>query len=185
MTTSPPRTLQWVILLTSILVAMLVGLAAYQWVAAASLQHRVIAQRRVLAREQQRSASLHNMATLEVSLAERMARHAAPWTWNEQLPPMMAQVSQLIKHSGAKLDTMQSAPVVEQGVVRFPLRLTLRADLRQLVDLLQRLRTTEPVLGVDQMSIRTPEQGGAMLHVDMTLSAYVLVEGRLPGGARP
>ena len=119
-------------------------------------------------------------------LATQIAAHPDTWSWSEQLPVMVTQISGLTQQCGVKIDTLQPNPSVEKaGLVRYPLRLTLQTHLDGLTHLLQRAQQARPVLAVDQLSVRNSVKPGDPLQVTLTLSSYQVVSGRPAVGGQP
>lgn len=163
----------------------LAGTCAYQAIAGATATRDLAAQRHRL-QTTERQMALRTRAHLESRpLQARIPVQPAAWTWSEQLPLILAQLARVIEGSGVQMETMQPAPVVaREGIARFPLRVTLRTDLPRLTQLLGRLRTTQPILTVDVLTIHTGQTADDPLQVDLTLSSYVRLS-PAPAGGRP
>jgi len=177
------KALRIAVLALGLLTAGVAGLCIYQYAAAAAAARATAAQQDALATARQYAAELQRMQADGRLLTDKIRRRAAPWTWSEQLPVMVTQISSLIEGSGAKIDTLQPAPLVErQGLTRFPLRLTLRTDVGRLTSMLRQTRQAMPLLAVDHFAVRAGEKPGDPLTVEMTLSSYVIIEGQSTGG---
>ena len=126
-----------------------------------------------------------NAQVVEKQLTKQISRHPASWSWTEQLPVMVSQLTGLVQGCGTPIDTLQPSPMVAHGqFVRFPLHLTLHMDLVNLTKFLQRAQQAAPVLAVDHLTIRAGKKTGDPLLVDITLSSYVMLESSQPTGDR-
>ncbi len=118
-------------------------------------------------------------------MAAQISRRPASWSWTEQLPVMVSQLTDEVKDRGAPIDTLQPSPLVERGqLARFPLHLTLHMELAGLSKFLQRVQQTAPVLAVDQLTVHAGKKPGDLLLVEITLSSYVMLEGSQQTGGR-
>ncbi|HOF86613.1 MAG TPA: GspMb/PilO family protein [Armatimonadota bacterium] len=166
-----------------VLVLALAALLGYQYWAAGDIARADATARDAIARAtrdaRQRAAALEGRE----ALVARIPARAQTWSWSEHLPATMTQVGALAESCGAAVATMQPAPpVTRAGVTRFPLRLKVTATLSALTTLLRRAREATPLLAVDQVTIRPGEQPGDPLRVELTLSSYVMADGRTSGG---
>jgi Tfp pilus assembly protein PilO len=184
--TTRPTLLITVVVLLAALVAGMAGMAGYQAVATAMQARRATEQQATLARLQRQADTVRKARAARLPLGTRVIAQPASWTWSEQLPPMMKQLSVMAEGSGVTLDTMQPAPVITHGALaRFPLRVTLHASLSAITAFLKRAQEATPVLAVDQLTIRPGQTPGEPLAVEMTLSAYIRTDGRAATGGRP
>ena len=165
------------------LVAGLFGTCGYQYVASAAAAYKSSMQRAALENAKRQAAEILKARANARQLDTRVVRRASPWSWSEQLPVMVSQISGVLEGSGVKIDTLQPAPIVErQQVARFPLRVTLSTDLASLTKVLQRMQQAVPVLAIDQIAIRAGKQAGDPLKIELTLSSYVQVDDRWTAG---
>lgn len=178
-----PRILRMAVLILGLLAALLAGAGIYQYAAAAIAVHAIAGQRNTLKQTTAYLSELARARADSVQVSKQVLQRKGQWSWSEQLPVMVTQISVIVEHSGAKIDTLQPSPAVERdGLTRFPLRLTLRTDLKQLTAVMQRLREAVPLLSVDHLAIRAGEKPGDSLQVEMTLTSYVIVNGQAAGG---
>jgi len=163
--------------------AGLAGICIYQYAAIAAASRATANQKDIL---RQAAAYQHELSKLRADgrkMSEKVRQRKGPWTWSEQLPVMVTQISAIVEQSGAKIDTLQPSPAIERDhLTRFPLRLTLRTDLPHLTTVMQRLRGAVPLLAVDHLAINTGEKPGEPLQVEITLTSYVIVDGQATGG---
>ena len=172
------------VLTIGLVTAGLIGICVYQYAADAAAARAIVAQREALANARSYAVELAAMQADGRQLNDKVTSHRAPWSWSEQLPLMVTQISGIMTDSGIKIDTLQPVTIVErQHLTRFPLRLTLRADLASLTAVLQRIQQAVPLLAVDHCAIRAGQKPGEPLQVEMTLSSYVIVGGS--SGGRP
>jgi len=178
-----PQTLRTIVLIFALAAAGAAGVCIYQYVALAAASHATVEQKDTLKQVVTYQRELEKLRADGRKMSEKVKQRTGPWTWSEQLPVMVTQISVIVEHSGAKIDTLQPSPAVERdGLTRFPLRLTLRTDLKQLTAVMQRLREAVPLLSVDHLAIRAGEKPGDSLQVEMTLTSYVIVNGQAAGG---
>jgi Tfp pilus assembly protein PilO len=166
--------------------AGLAGVCIYQYAATAATARALADQRDALEQVKLNVAELAKMQADGRQLNEKVLKRKAPWSWSEQLPVMVTQISGIVEQSGAKIDTLQPSPVVERDrLTRFPLRLTLTTELARetgLTVILQRLQQAVPLLGVEHFAVRAGQKPSEPLQVELTLSSYVIIEGRAEGG---
>jgi Tfp pilus assembly protein PilO len=180
---SRQRILRVVVLVFAVLAVVLAGACVYQYAAAATAARAIIEQRDSLEQTERYLTELARAQAEGRRISEQIPRRSAPWSWSEQLPVMVTQISGLVEKSGGQIDTMQPAPAVErEHLTRFPLRLTLRSDLARMTDIMDRFREAIPILSVDHFAIRAGQKPGDPLQVELTLSSYVIVEGQAAGG---
>ena len=178
-----PRILRTFVLIFALAAAGLAGVCIYQYAALAAAARATADQRDTLLQTQAYQRELSKLHADGRKLNEKVRQRTAPWTWSEQLPVMVEQISAIVEQSGAKIDTLQPSPAVERDhLTRFPLRLTLRTDLQHLTEVMRRSRAAVPLLSVDHLAIRAGEKPGEPLQVEMTLTAYVIVNGQAAGG---
>jgi len=172
-------------LLAVVLVVGLVGWSGYLGLTLFSLARHTREERAQLQQRQALGAQVRQAQALGVKLQGRVLARAASWTWSDQLPLTVEQVSLLVAGSGVRVASMQPAPVVAADkLVRFPLRLVLQGDLAAVVSFLRLAREQSPVLGVDQLTVHTGTQATDLLRAEVTLSSYVMLEGSA-GGKKP
>ena len=177
------RILRMIVVALGLLAAGLAGACIYQYAASATAARAIAGQQDALEQMKGYAAELARAQAEGRQMSEQVLQHKAPWTWSEQLPVMVAQISGIVEQDGVKIDTLQPAPPVErEHLTRFPLRLTLRTDLEHLKDLMVRLRQAVPLLAVDHFAIRSGQKQGEPLQVEMTLSSYVIIDGQATGG---
>lgn len=164
-------------------VAGLAGVCGYQYLAAAATAQAISVQRDEFENANRYKAELVKAHANSKTLTTKVLQHRAPWTWSEQLPVMVTQISGIVEGCGAKIDTLQPAPIVErQQVIRFPLHLSLHTNLASLSKFLQRTQQAVPLLAIDQLTVRAGKLPIDPLQVDVTLSSYVMLEGQAAGG---
>lgn len=186
MTTRLPSIQLICIVALGVIVVGLLGMSGYSYVSAASLARTTAERQQELTEARRKVAQLRAAREHTKPLAGRITQRSAAWTWSEQMPEMMTQISPLIEQSGVVIDTMQPAPVVlRQQITRFPLRLTLHSHLKNLTGLLRRVQKASPLLAVDHVTIHAGELPGDPLRVELTLSSYVLLGDRAETGGRP
>jgi Tfp pilus assembly protein PilO len=157
----------------------------YSGLTLAALTGRVREQKALLAQEQALTVQLRQAQATTATLRDRVITHPATWSWSDQLPLLLGQVSGLVKHSGVRVESMQPAPVVEaQKLARFPLRITLHGNLAGVVTVLRLAREQSPALGVDQLILHTGTLPTDPLYAEVTLSSYVVLAGA-GGGQKP
>lgn len=186
MKVSPHPVLVSLLMLVAVVTAGLVGTAGYAYLSAATLAQQVATQRTQLQAGKDRVTRSRTLQAQSKQLAGKIARHPASWSWSEQLPIMVTQVSQVVENDGVKIETLQPEPlVVRQQIARFPLRMTLHTRLGSLTEVLQRIRQSQPILAIDRLHIRNAQKPGDPLMVDLTLSSFVVLEGaRQTGGGK-
>src|ERR1039457_5817358 len=119
-----PRAAANLRLLAAVLALGLAVWLGYSGLPLAALTGSLREQETLLAQEQALSVQLRQAQATTATLRDRVLTHPATWTWSDQLPLMLGQVSGLVKHSGVRVESRQPAPVVEaQKLARFPLRL--------------------------------------------------------------
>lgn len=178
-----PLLLRMFVMIFALAAAGLAGVCIYQYAASVAAARATADQRDTLLQAQAYQRELSKLRADGRKLSEKVRQRTAPWTWSEQLPVMVEQISTLVEQSGAKIDTLQPSPAVERDhLARFPLRLTMRTDLQHLTAVMQRIRAAVPLLSVDHLAIRAPERPDEPLQVEMTLTAYVIVNGQAAGG---
>jgi len=167
------------------LVLALGVLLGYQYWAQGDIARAEAAARDAIARHT-RDAKQRALALADKDeLRDRIPAQPASWSWSEHLPTIMKQVGTLAESCGAEVATMQPAPpVTRQGMTRFPMRLKVAVTLAELTTLLRRAQDATPLLAVDQVTIRPGEKPGNPLRVEMTVSSYVMADGR-PAGGKP
>ena len=164
--------------IAGMLVAGLAFTVGYQYLSSATLASQTGAQQETLESARQQAADRAHVQEQGQQLEAKVTRRPAAWSWSEQFPIMVTQVSPIIEKSGTKVDAMQPvSPVERNGIMRFPLRLTLRTDLASLTTMLQQMKKASPALVIDQFAIRTGRQPDEPLQVQMTLSSYIMVTG--------
>ena len=181
----PAANLRLAAAVLAVLALGLAGWSGYQGLTAVSLARYVRDQKALLQQAQGLTVQVRQAQATTGTLRDRVLTHPASWSWGEQLPLMIDQVSVLVKHSGVRVESMQPAPVVEaEKLVRFPLRLALHGDLAAVVTFLRLARNQSPALGVDQLTLYTGAQATDPLRAEVTLSSYIVLEGSV-GGAKP
>ncbi|HEY3379702.1 MAG TPA: GspMb/PilO family protein [Armatimonadota bacterium] len=172
------------IILLSAVVVVLLGILGYQYWSLTATRAQLDDQRqRKITEKQQTAAQAHRVST-QHALSQQMPLQRAIWSWSEQLPVMVKQVSGVVDKGGAKIDTLQPEPVVTRGqFARFPLRLTLRLSLGTLTQVLMNVRAAQPLLAIDHLNIRTGQTTADPLLVELTLSSYAMLENAKAKGA--
>jgi len=170
-------------LVFALLAIGLAGVCVYQYIATRTTASAMAAQRGTLEQTLEYFDELARARAEGRQISAQVPRRKAPWSWSEQLPVMVTQLSGIVERSGANIDTLQPAPAVErEHLTRFPLRLTLRTDLARLTDIMGSIRRAVPLLSVDHFAIRTGEKTDEPLQVEMTLSSYAIIAGQAAGG---
>ncbi len=168
-----------------VLLVCLAGVCAYQYLASVAAVRAIAEQHEALVSAHKKAAALASAQADEKQMLAKISRHPASWSWTEQLPVMVSQLTGVEQGCGAPIDTLQPSPMVTRGqLARFPLHLTLQMDLASLTKFLQRAQRAVPVLAVDQLTIHAGKKTGDPLHVDLTLSSYVMLEGSQKTGGR-
>ena len=163
----------------------LAGWSGYLGLNLFSVTRHAREERALLQQAQALSAQVQQAQAAGGKLQGRVLTHAAAWTWSDQLPVMVAQVSAVVGPSGVRVQSMQPAPMVAADkLVRFPLRLVLQGNLAGVVTFLRLARQQAPTLGVDQLTVHTGTQTPDLLRAEVTLSSYVMLEGAA-GGKKP
>jgi len=171
------------VLILGLLAALLAGAGIYQYAAAAIAVHAIAGQRNTLKQTTAYLSELARARADSVQVSKQVLQRKGQWSWSEQLPVMVTQISGIVEQSGTKIDTLQPAPVVERDhLTRFPLRLTLRTDLAHLTSLMKALRQAVPLLAVDHFSVRTGPMPNKPLQIEMTVSSYIITDGPATGG---
>jgi len=172
-------------LMLGILLVCLASFCTYQYCVAAATAHAIVEQRAALDNAHKQAKALARAQADEKHLAAKITRHPANWSWSEQLPVMVSQLTTLVQDCGAPIDTLQPSPVVMHGqLARFPLHLTMHTNLASLTKFLQRAQQATPVFAVDQLTIHAGKKNGDLLQVDLTLSSYVMLESSRQTGDR-
>ncbi len=175
--------LKGAVLLAGLCVAGLLGACGYQYLACANVQHEIRAQQDTITRTQRQIKDQQAAQDTAVDLSTYIDRRDTHWAWSGQFKRMAQQVSDLTKGTDAVIDTLQPAPVMgKTALVRFPLRLTLHSSLGGLTKLLHNVRGATPVLAVDGLTLRCGQKSTDPLQVDLSLSAYVLLEDQTESG---
>lgn len=158
-------------------------LCGYQYWSITTTTQQITAQRQKMTSARHRSVEQIKLATTRRQLAGQIVQRRSSWSWSDQLPLMVAQVTRLAESHEIKVDTLQPQPMVaRQQLARFPLRMTLNTDLGRLTALLTDVRETAPVLSVDHLAIRSAETANAPLQVELVLSSFVQLEGGMQKG---
>lgn len=171
--------------LVGVLVVALGCVCGYQyWVMGTTRQQ--INTQRLKSITAKRQLTEHNQqATERGKLAQQVVPRRASWSWSDQLPLMVGQVTRITDKQGAKIDTLQPEPMVaKQQMARFPLRVTLNADLAKVTGVLAEVQQANPMLAVDHLNIRAGQNAGDPLQVELTLSSYVMLEGGKAKGGK-
>lgn len=174
------------ILLLVLIGALVVGLAGtciYEYWTLTTTTREITTQRENLRQARRRVKEQAEVQIAEQQLQQKIARQQNSWSWSEQLPIMVSQVTRIVEDSGAKIDTLQPEPLVtRQQLARFPLRMTLHAELGQLTSVLSAVTRSTPLLSVDHLNIQTGEKPGDPLQVELTLSSFVMLDGNTQKG---
>jgi len=110
-------------------------------------------------------------------LSQQLGMRLPGCSWSEQMPFMVNQLTGIVEAYGVKIETLQPEPVVTKDqIMRFPLRLSVRADLKSLTKILRDMESTTPALSVDQLSIRNDQKTAGTLLVEMTVSSFVILD---------
>ena len=167
-----------------VLAVALVGMTAAvvrQNIAASRLSHEIAEQRRL------RGDLRRELAKAEVwkkdykDLSARLGGRLPECSWSEQMPFVVGQLSGIVGPRGLKIETLQPQPMSAAGrVLRFPMRLGLQANLANLTALLEDIGKTVPLLQVERLDIRSAQDKGEKLQVDMTVSSFVVLDQRAP-----
>ncbi|MHB0937625.1 MAG: type 4a pilus biogenesis protein PilO [Armatimonadota bacterium] len=177
------QTLRTIVLIFGLLAAGLAAICLYQYAGYAAAARATVDQQDALQQAVTYQQELNKLRADGRKMSEKVKQRKGPWTWSEQLPVMVEQISVIMEQNAAKIDTLQPSPAVERDqLTRFPLRLNLRTDLQHLTAVMQRLREAVPLLAVDHLAIRAGEKPGDLLQVEMTLTSYVIVDGQATGG---
>lgn len=180
-----PQKPQSLVIALGVLLVCLAGISIYQYLATAATARTLHEQRTALEDAQKQAVALVNAEADEKQLAVKISRHPATWSWTEQLPVMVSQLTGLVQGCGTPIDTLQPSQTVVHGqFARFPLHLTMHMDLAHLTIFMQRAQQAMPVLAVDQMTIRAGKRTGELLQIDLTLSSYVMLEDSQQSGGR-
>jgi Tfp pilus assembly protein PilO len=173
-------------LVAAVLALGLAGWFGYLGLNLFSVTRHAREERALLQQAQALSAQFQQAQAAGGKLQGRVLTRAASWTWSDQLPFMVAQVSTLVGQSGVRVQSMQPAPMVAaEKLVRFPLRLALEGNLAGVVTFLRLARRQAPTLGVDQLTVHTGTQTTGLLRAEVTLSSYVMLEGTAGGKKKP
>jgi Tfp pilus assembly protein PilO len=169
---------------SAVLAVALVGLIAAvvrQNIAASRLSHEIAEQRRL------RGDLGRELAKAEVwkkdykDLSARLGGRLPECSWSEQMPFVVGQISGIVGPHGLKIETLQPQPMSAAGrVLRFPMRLGLQADLASLTAVLEDIGKTVPLLQVERLDIRSAQDKGEKLQVDMIVSSFVVLDQRAP-----
>ena len=178
--------LRILVTMMSLLVLVLLGCCGYQYAVSTTLARDTVAARQQRARTQQETAQRRRALAASTTLTERIPAQPASWSWSEQLPAMMTQVSRLAKDSGAAVETIQPAPpVTNNGVTRFPLRVTLHGNLTALTRMLEQVRQVKPLLAIDKISLRPGAKPGEPMLIELTVAAYTVTGTEKPAATKP
>jgi Tfp pilus assembly protein PilO len=181
----PSANLRPTVTVLAVIALGLGGWLGYQGLSALSTTRQLRSESAMLAQEQALASELREAQATTKRLREQVRTHPSTWSWGEQLPFMIDQVSVLVRDSGVRVQSMQPAPVVEaEKLARFPLRLSLDGSLASVVVFLRRAREQSPALGVDQFNLHTGTDPGDLLRAEVTLSSYVVLQGAAKG-AKP
>jgi len=171
-----------------VLAVALVGMTAavvQQNIAASRLSHEIAEQQRLrdkLRRELDQAEIWKNDYE---HLSARLGGRLPECSWSEQMPFIVAQFSGIVGPHGLKIETLQPQPMSAAGrVLRFPMRLGLQTDLADLTAVLKDLQKTVPLLQVERLDIRSAQDKGEKLQVDMTVSSFVVLDQRAPLAGR-
>jgi len=98
------------------------------------------------------------------------------------MTPMVTRLTDIAWRQQLKIETLQPEPAVTtEQITRFPLRISLHADLAHLVPLLHNIRTATPALQIDKLDIRYEPAKDNLLKVEMTIASFVIVEKQAAG----
>lgn len=185
MNTRQLRALTTITWITGASAVLLAGVCVYQWWTIGTVARQADSQRLHATVEKRQIAEQRDLQAQQRTLAQRVASRRSNWSWSDQLPMMVGQVTRLVASQGARVDSLQPEPVVtRQQLVRFPLRVTLRLPLDRLTGVLAQMRQAKPLLAIDHLTVRTGEYADDPLSVDLTLSSYVMLEGIPKGGKK-
>jgi Tfp pilus assembly protein PilO len=169
----------------TLLTLLILGLAVdigYQYLAKAALTRQFYAEQQVLAQTNLRAKMATARRADVDTLARKIGDRRRQCSWNEEMPPMVSRVSKLIEQGGTRISALHPLPIVASDVLaRLPMQVSFSDNLAGLTEILLRSRQALPLLKIDQLQVHNDLQGGDQLNVDMTVSAYVVLE----GGASP
>jgi len=173
---------------SGIVAAVLLGLTAvvvWQNLVAARISREITEQRRLqttLRRELAEAALWKNDYE---SLSARLGGRLPECSWSEQMPFVVAQLSGIAATHRLKIETLQPQPMSTAGrVLRFPMRMGLQAGLADLTTILEDIEKTVPLLQIERLDVRTAEDKGKKLQVDMTVSSFVVLDRHAPLAGR-
>ena len=163
-----------------ILLVVVVGLVAtvgYQYLARASVERQIALSQQALTANREAVNKYAGWRKDYERLAKKLGERMPACTWSEQMAPMVTRLTDIAWQQKIKIETLQPEPAVTiEQITRFPLRISLHADLARLTPMLQALRTTTPALQIDKLDIRTEPAKDNLLKVEMTVASFVIVE---------
>ena len=106
------KTLLLFAIILGVALVCLLGMCGYLWVASAVADQAYATERDTLNTTKTTASSWENARAQGQQIAAQVVDHQASWSWSEQLPVMVAELSGMVKDSGTTLDTLQPLPVV-------------------------------------------------------------------------
>lgn len=162
--------------LSVLVVALAIGVIAQQ-LAASRLSNGIQAQKQLLAKSQvelkDRAKYRDDYGDLALKLGGRMST----CSWSDQMPFMVAQVSGIVQANGLKIENLQPEPMTaSSNIERFPMRLVIQTDLKNLTKLLKDMSTAVPLIDVERLEVRNAQGESDKLQVNMTVSSFVVLD---------
>lgn len=172
------------IALCVVVVVLLVSVVA-QRVAASRLAREIRVQQQSLTDARQNLENRRKWSRDYDELSLRLGGRMSACSWSDQMPYMMAQVNGIVQANGLKAENLQPEPMVATSNIRkFPMRVAVQTDLRRLTDVLKDVRNSSPLLDVERLEVRQPQDGDGGLQINMTVASFIVLDPHAPVARR-
>ncbi len=159
-----------------LVVALAIGVIAQQ-LAASRLSNGIQAQKQLLLKSRGELKDRAKWRDDYGDLALKLGGRMSTCSWSDQMPFMVAQVSGIVQANGLKIENLQPEPMTaSSNIERFPMRIVVQTDLKNLTKLLKDMSTAVPLIDVERLEVRNAQGESDKLQVNMTVSSFVVLD---------
>lgn len=157
------------------------GAVIFQQLTRARISHEITEERQSLSKMRKDLMSYAKWSKDYRALSTKLGCKLPECNWADQMPFMVSQLTAVIESRGVRIGTLKPEPMTAtKSILRFPLRIGMRTDLRKLVTILKDMDKMTPILAVERLGIRNDKEKSKDLQIDMTISSFVVLDKRAP-----
>ncbi|MHB0998421.1 MAG: type 4a pilus biogenesis protein PilO [Armatimonadota bacterium] len=157
------------------LVICLAIMVTVQQISNAGITSKIDMQEQVLSKLIKESTSASEIEKSYARLSARFGGDNGEVTWDKQMPRMINALTGAMQAHGLKIETLKPEPITVTGSIqRFPLRITFKSKLRNLVESVREIEKLNPYMDVEGLNIRVTEKESNILQADAIVSLFAI-----------